>query len=168
MRKLFRIRQAKPSICHLHARALTAFRDPTVQGHLVHITNAACSHSGGDGPKVAVGQTKCLIMRRKGAQEIEEVHSVHLIMAAGQTRKSALPRGLVFGEEEKSTAERRRSPFCLALRPAALGQSQGSVKRFSGSSAGWWADTTATLLPGKKDIARGTSEKIDTEPLGQT
>ena len=52
-------------------------------------------------------------------------------------------------------------------RPA-LGQSQGSVKSFLGSSAGWWADTTATLLPGKKEIARGTTEKVKTEPRGPT
>ena len=32
---------------------------------------------------------------------------------------------------------------------AALGQSQGFVNSFLGNSAGWWADTTATLLPGK-------------------
>ena len=45
---------------------------------------------------------------------------------------------------------------------AALGQSKGSVKSFSGSS------TTATLLPGKKEIARETSDKRNTYPLGQT
>ena len=46
--------------------------------------------------------------------------------------------------------------------------SQGSVKSFLGSSTGWWADTTATLLPGKKEITRGTTEKINTEPRGPT
>ena len=54
------------------------------------------------------------------------------------------------------------------LQRPALGQSQGSVKSFLGSSTGWWADTTATLLPGKKETARGTREKINTEPQGPT
>ena len=51
-----------------------------------------------------------------------------------------------------------------ALQWRALGQSQGSVKSFLGCSTGWWVDTTATLLPGKKETARGTTEKINTEP----
>ena len=58
--------------------------------------------------------------------------------------------------------------FATNLQRPALGQSQGSVKSFLGSSTGWWADTTATLLPGKKEIARGTTEKINTEPRGLT
>ena len=39
---------------------------------------------------------------------------------------------------------------------------------FLGSSTGWLADTSATLLPGKKETARGTTEKINTEPWGLT
>ena len=54
------------------------------------------------------------------------------------------------------------------LQRPALGQSQGSDISFLGSSTGWWADTAATLLPGKKEIARGTTEKINTEPRGPT
>ena len=57
--------------------------------------------------------------------------------------------------------------FCWLQRPA-LGQSQGSVESFLGSSTGWCADTTATLLPGKKEITRGTTEKINTKPWGST
>ena len=55
----------------------------------------------------------------------------------------------------------------LVQRPA-LVKSQGSVKSFLGRSTGWWADTTAALLPGKKEIARGTTENINTEPRGPT
>ena len=51
---------------------------------------------------------------------------------------------------------------------AALSQSQGFVISFLGSSTGWWAGTPATLLPGKKEIAKGTSKKINTEPRGLT
>ena len=58
--------------------------------------------------------------------------------------------------------------FYTYLQQPALGQSQGSVKSFHGSSTGWWADSTATLLPGNKIIARGTIEKINTEPRGPT
>ena len=46
----------------------------------------------------------------------------------------------------------------LELQRPALRESQGSVKNFLGSSTGWWADSTATLLPGKKEIGRGTSK----------
>ena len=59
------------------------------------------------------------------------------------------------------------SSFPSLQRPS-LGQSQGSVKNFPGSSTGWWDDTTATLLPGKKKIARETTEKLNTEPRGPT
>ena len=56
----------------------------------------------------------------------------------------------------------------LRIQSAALGQSQGFVTSFLGSSTGWWAGTPATLLPGKKEIAKGTSKKINTEPRGLT
>ena len=52
--------------------------------------------------------------------------------------------------------------LAFTVQRPALGQFQGSVKSFLGSSTGWWADTT--LLPGKKEIARGTTEKINTQP----
>ena len=52
--------------------------------------------------------------------------------------------------------------LAFTVQRPALGQFQGSVKSFLGSSTGWWADTT--LLPGKTEIARETTEKINTQP----
>ena len=52
----------------------------------------------------------------------------------------------------------------VLVQSAALGRSQGFVASFLGSSTGRWAGTPATLLPSKKEIARGTSKKINTEP----
>ena len=41
--------------------------------------------------------------------------------------------------------------FCK-IQSAALGQSQGFIECFLGSSVGWWADTADILLPGKEKL----------------
>ena len=54
------------------------------------------------------------------------------------------------------------------LQSAPLGQSQGFVKCFLGSSTGWWADSAASLLPGKKNLQVELLKKTSTEPRGLT
>ena len=60
-------------------------------------------------------------------------------------------------ELNKCSYETETRAFEFTLLSASLDGSQGFVKSFHFSSAGWWGGTTATVLPGKK-IAIGTSK----------